>query len=287
MNFRMKFPSMKTTVKIRLVALVVSLGVCLSGCRGVADSVQAAIPSRPSPQRLVNDLAGLFSASQVRQLEAMLVAFDDSTSNQIAVVTVKDLEGRSPADYAYRIGQDWGVGGKDFNNGIVVLVKPKDERSSGQVSIQVGYGLEGAIPDVYAKRIIDNQMIPHFRENDYYGGVQAACEQLMAYASGEISVARDRDEVDAEDLVALLILLGLLLLVFLYLSKHSGGSGGSGGGGGGRYIYIGPLGRGWSGGSWGGPSGGSWGGGSSWGGGGGFGGFGGGSFGGGGASGSW
>ncbi|MBO6082737.1 MAG: TPM domain-containing protein, partial [Bacteroidales bacterium] len=204
---------MKTTVKIKwgLLALVVLLGVCLPGCRGIADKVQAAIPARPSPQRLVNDLAEVFSAAQVRHLEAMLVAFDDSTSNQIAVVTVKDLEGRTPADYAYRIGQEWGVGGQDFNNGIVVLVKPKSERSSGQVSIQVGYGLEGAIPDVYAKRIIDNQMIPHFRDNDYYGGVLAACEQLMAFASGEISVARDRDEeIDAEDLVALLILLGLL-----------------------------------------------------------------------------
>ena len=278
MNFPMIFPSMKMTVKIKglLLSLLLAVGFLLPA---------RAIPSRPQPQRLVNDLAGIFTFGQVRHLEEMLVAFDDTTSNQIAVVTVNDLEGYPPSEYAVRIGLGWGVGDKDFNNGIVVLVKPKTADSSGQVSIQVGYGLEGAIPDVYAKRIIDNQMIPHFQSGDYYGGVLAACEKLMAYASGEISEERDRDEEGMDDLVAMLILMGLLFLVFLYLSKHSGngGNGGSGGGGG-RYIYIGPIGR--SGGSiFGGGS--SWGGGGSFGGGGGFGGFGGGSFGGGGASGSW
>lgn len=276
----MKFPSMKMTVKIRsrVLCLLLSAVAMLPALAG--------IPSRPEPQRLVNDLAGIFTAAQVRHLEQMLVAFDDTTSNQIAVVTVNDLEGYAPAEYATRIGLDWGVGSKDFNNGIVVLVKPKTERGSGQVSIQVGYGLEGAIPDVYAKRIIDKEMIPHFQGGDYYGGVLAACEKLMAYASGEISEERDRDEdVTLDDLVALFLLLGLLFLVFLYLSKHHGNGTGNGGngGGGGRYIYIGPIGH--SGGSiFGGGS--SWGGGGSFGG-GGFGGFGGGSFGGGGASGSW
>ena len=278
-NSRTKSLSMKMTVKIS------RWGVCLLLLAAALLPARAGIPSRPQPQRLVNDLAGIFTSGQVRHLEEMLVAFDDTTSNQIAVVTVNDLEGYPPSEYAVRSGLGWGVGDKDFNNGIVVLVKPKTADSSGQVSIQVGYGLEGAIPDVYAKRIIDNQMIPHFQSGDYYGGVLAACEKLMAYASGEISEERDRDEEGMDDLVAMLILMGLLFLVFLYLSKHSGngGNGGSGGGGG-RYIYIGPIGR--SGGSiFGGGS--SWGGGSSFGGGGGFGGFGGGSFGGGGASGSW
>lgn len=276
MNFPMRFPSMRMTVKIK--------GLLLSLLLAVSFLLPArAIPSRPQPQRLVNDLAGLFTAAQAGHLERMLVAFDDSTSNQIAVVTVTDLEGYTPAEYAVRIGLDWGVGSADFNNGIVVLVKPKESGGSGQVSIQVGYGLEGAIPDVYAKRIIDSQMIPHFRSGDYYGGVQAACEILMAYASGEISQERDRSDDEMDDVVAFLILFFLVMLVFLYLSSKNkgGGNNHSGGGGGGRYIYIGPIGRGsvFTGGS-------SWGEGGGFGG-GGFGGFGGGSFGGGGASGSW
>ena len=83
------------------------------------------IPSRPQPQRLVNDLAGLFSPAQISRLESTLVAFDDSTSNQIAVVTVKDLEGYPASEYATRIGLEWQVGTAEFNNGIVLLVKPK------------------------------------------------------------------------------------------------------------------------------------------------------------------
>ncbi len=237
-----------------------------------------AIPSRPSPARLVNDLAGLFTDMQETELERMLVAFDDSTSNQIAVVTVNDLEGYDASEYATRIGLDWGVGSERFDNGIVILVKPKTS-SSGQVFIAVGYGLEGAIPDAYAKRIINNVMITRFMENDYYGGVFDACEVLMKLASGEISAAREYDEDDATyAIIAFLIIICFIVIILGSINKK-GGSGGSGG----RRVYTGPIitmgndfggggtsSRGFSGGF-----------------GGGFGGFGGGSFGGGGAGGSW
>lgn len=237
-----------------------------------------AIPSRPSPERLVNDLAGIFTSQQVAALENMLVALDDSTSNQICVVTVTDLEGETPANYAYLIGKNWGVGSADFNNGVVVLVKPKTSSSNGQISIQVGYGLEGAIPDIYAKRIIEQTAIPAFRDGDYYRGVYESCETLASLASGEISVPRDYDEgVDWGEVITILIILA----VFVWMISKSKGSGG--GGGGGRYIYIGPINGGFGGGSF--SGGGSFGGGGGFG--GGFGGFGGGSFGGGGASGSW
>jgi uncharacterized protein len=132
----------------------------------IISCIADAIPSRPSPARLVNDFSDLFTPSQEAELERMLVAFDDSTSNQIAVITVKDLEGYEASEYATRIGLDWGVGSSKFDNGIVILVKPKTS-SSGQVFIAVGYGLEGAVPDAYAKRIINHDMIPHFMENDY------------------------------------------------------------------------------------------------------------------------
>ncbi len=243
----------------------------------------AAIPSRPEPQRLVNDFAGLFTDAQTAALERELVAFDDTTSNQITILTVTDLEGYDPAEYATRIGLDWGVGSEKFDNGVVVLVKPKTS-TAGQVFIAVGYGLEGAIPDAYAKRIINNEMIPHFRMNDYYGGVAAACDALMKLASGEISAARERDDDDGGLPFALILLFFILFLILI--SKNSKNDGDSHRGGNrGRRIHTGPIitigddfGR------WGGTSrGGSFGGGF----GGGFGGFGGGSFGGGGAGGSW
>ncbi len=242
----------------------------------------AAIPERPEPARLVNDLAGLFTPGQISSLEHELVAFDDSTSNQIAVVTVSDLEGYDPAEYATRIGLDWGVGSSEFNNGIVILVKPKNT-SSGQVFIAVGYGLEGAIPDAYAKRIINEEMIPHFKQDDYFGGVDAACDVLMKLAGGEISTAREYEEGD-NGLLPLIFMFFILIIFIVILKNDKGGNNRNGG----RRVYTGPIitiGDDFRGGSS--RGGGSFGGGTFGGGFGGFGGFGGGSFGGGGAGGSW
>lgn len=242
----------------------------------------SAIPSRPEPQRLVNDFAGLFTSSQTDALERVLVAFDDSTSNQIAVVTVADLEGYQPVDFATRIGLEWQVGSAEFDNGVVLLVKPKTAGSAGQVFIAVGYGLEGAIPDAYAKRIIDTELIPHFRNNDYYGGVEAACDVLMKLASGEISEPREMEEDDEAAVFITIFVIFLLVCVIIAIVGNGKSGNGGNGGSGGRRVYVGPVIT--TGHNYGGFGGGSIGGGGF---GGGFGGFGGGSFGGGGAGGSW
>ena len=252
-----------------------------------------AIPSKPVPQRLVNDYAGIFSGKQAAVLERALTAFDDSTSNQITVVTVTNLEGYSAMEYATQIGLDWKVGSEKFDNGVVLLVKPKTYESNGQVAISVGYGLEGAIPDAYSKRIIETVIIPRFRQNDYYSGIAEACVVLMKLASGEISEIRDKNDSSAlgNGLIAFLIsgFVALMLIIAIF-----GKSGRNNGGRGGGYrddsddllrgIILGSLLSGGNRRSYGG-FGGSGFGGSSFG--GGFGGFGGGSFGGGGASGSW
>lgn len=251
-----------------------------------ASTLNAGIPESPVPQRLVNDFAGVFTLQQRQGLESELVAFDDSTSNQIAVVSVASLDGMSSAEYATELHRKWGVGGSR-NNGIVILVKPKIRNEYGDVFISVGYGLEGAIPDAYCKRIIENDMIPHFREGDYYGAVEAALEQLKALACGEISEPRydsdngldmDKDDVIGMLIIAFMILIFIILLVIFAVKNGGGGNGNSGGSyRGGRTIFIPSSGRGFS-------SGGSGGGGFS---GGGFGGFGGGMAGGGGAGGRW
>lgn len=269
----------RAAMPLMLAVLLVALCPCAS-----------AIPAKPVPERLVNDFAGIFTAEEALSLERELTAFDDSTSNQITVVTVNDLEGYAPAEYGTEIGERWGVGSGKFDNGIVVLVKPKTGDSRGQVNISVGYGLEGAIPDSYCKRIIETEMIPRFRGNDYFGGTAAACSVLMKLASGEISEPREAED-GGGTLFMILTALGFVVIIFLVAS--AGGKGGNGGSGGGGYmdgddfargLIIGSIlngGRhssGW--GSSGGGFGGGFGGGS-------FGGFGGGSFGGGGASGSW
>ena len=192
-------------------------------------SVAVAFPAKPQPPRLVNDLAGIFTEKQVSELESKLVAVDDTTSNQIMVLTVSDLEGYEPAEYATRIGIDWGVGSKDFNNGVVLLVKPKTPDSGGKVSIQVGYGLEGAIPDAYCKRIIEQQLIPHFKEDDYFGGVNAAVDKLIALATGEISAHGDDSDEEGLGFISFLVIFMLIVVVVLsFRNKKKGKGGGSG-----------------------------------------------------------
>lgn len=263
----------KTSAIYRTVALMIIGAAFILGA--------SAIPSRPAPPRLVNDFAGLFSARETASLERVLVAFDDTTSNQITVVTVKNLEGYDASEYATRIGLDWQVGSEKFDNGVVMLVKPKTAFSDGEIFIAVGYGLEGVIPDAYAKRIIEEVIIPHFRDGDYFEGVSAGCDVLMKLASGEISELREDDD-EAGLVAGIVVITVICILVFVILLAHENGKGGGhggNGGSGGRWAHTGPIiiGR---------PGGGSFGGGSSFGG-GGFGGFGGGSFGGGGAGGRW
>lgn len=282
------YPVFRITDMIKrcLSKLILAATLCTAAC-----AVAVAIPSRPEPARLVNDFAGIFSPGQTMRLERALVAFDDSTSNQIAVVTVTDLEGYTASGYATQIGLDWDIGTAANDNGIVVLIKPKTEDSYGDVAISIGYGLEGAIPDVYCKRIIDNEMIPYFAAGDYYSGTVAGCKVLMQLASGEISEPRgDKSEFSLFGLLVFFIIFSIIFFSILGRGDR-GGRGGNNGGTGGidaddimRGIIIGNMfGGGRHRGGFGGSSGG-FGGGFS---GGDFGGFGGGDFGGGGASGRW
>ena len=218
-----------------LMRTIRTIARCLSVlCAALAAFVVTAaaqVPEKPSVPRAVNDFAGIFSASDAEYMNRVLVSFADSTSNRIVVVTVNDLGGMDPAMFAYEIGERWGVGTEKFDNGIVVLVKPKTSSSSGQVYIAVGYGLEGAIPDAIAKRIVENEMIPRFRENDYTGGVAAALNVLMRLSAGEISYKEYEESVSdgAGGLVALGFII--LFIIVLVIARRNGptniGHGGS------------------------------------------------------------
>ncbi len=244
------------------------------------------IPTRPNPPRLVNDFAHILTPQQANNLEKKLVNFNDTTSNQITIVTVNSLDGYDPSMYAYEIGEKWKVGQKKFDNGIVMLIKPKLNSSGrGRAFIAVGYGLEPAIPDATAKRIVENEMIPNFKNGNYYEGIDKATTVLMKMASGEIS-AEGYKKHTTKPAIFSFIPFFIIIIIILLIRKNGGKSHGIGGSGGGSLwtaLMLGSMMGGGSG-SWGNFSGGSSGFG---GGGGGFGGFGGGSFGGGGAGGSW
>lgn len=138
-------------------------------------------------QKLVQDYTGYLSGSEVQELEQALVAFNDSTSTQILVVLVDDLCGYDKAEFTYTLGEKWQVGQKGKDNGIVVMVKPKEIDGRGEVFIAPGYGLEGVLPDATAKKIVEYEMIPHFKQKDYYGGIVSAAITIMEITGGEYS----------------------------------------------------------------------------------------------------
>jgi uncharacterized protein len=243
------------------------------------------IPDRPVPQRLVNDFAHLLNQEEANTLERKLVAFNDSTSTQIAIVIVPTLSGYDKADYAQRLGEKWGIGQKGKNNGVLILVKPKTADSNGEVFIAQGYGLEGIIPDITCGEIVDNDILPAFRKGDYFGGLSNATGTIISLARGEFSSSDYGQEVKkgrGKNTPAGLVIFIIIIIIAL-ISGRAGGSNRRNISSGGLpfWLLLGMMnsGRGSHNGSWGGFSGG--------GGGGGFGGFGGGSFGGGGAGGSW
>lgn len=231
-------------------------------------SVQAQdLPDPMSPPRLVNDFAGIFEPAQQNDLEQMLRNYNDTTSTQIYVVTVTDLQGYDVSDYAARMGEKWGIGQKGKNNGVLILIKPRIGNERGRVFIATGYGVEPILTDARCGRIIDNYMMPYLQNGDYYGASKAAAEVIIQYLSGEFKADEAQDSVPIGVILPIVI---FIIIIIINIAK-GGGKGGSSGGRGGRGFYPPIFG-----------SGGGRSGGGSWGG-GGFGGGGGGSFGGGGA----
>ncbi len=240
------------------------------------------IPEKPVPPRLVNDFAGILSSKEVSALEQKLVNYNDTTSTQILVVLVNDLYGYEPSDYAFRLGEKWGVGQQQHNNGAVILIKPKTGNSRGQAYIATGYGLEGLIPDALAKRIVDQEMIPEFKNGSYFNGIWRATDVMMGLASGAFKADDYNQPPSPAWFVPVLVFI--LVIIIMKASRSSSHIGGR------RSnlpfwtaLWLASQAGGSHSGSWKSFSGGS----SGFGGGGSFGGFGGGSFGGGGAGGSW
>ncbi len=246
-------------------------------------------PEKPFPPRLVNDLVGIMSDEQVKVLEDKLIDFSNRTTTQMVVVTVPSLHGEDISMVSTEIGQRWGVGQKDKDNGVVILIKPKTSEEKGEVDIAVGYGLEPVIPDAIAKWIVENEILPRFRQNDYYGGIDSAINVIMQLSLGEFSAKEYEEQTKSDAFPGSIFFLVVLAFIFLGIagrarnvSKRSIGRNLP------LWILLSMLGS--SSGSHSRNSGTSWGnfssGRGSFGG-GGFGGFGGGGFGGGGASGSW
>lgn len=236
------------------------------------------IPDRLNPPQLVNDFANILTAREKQALENKLVTFNNETSTQITIVTVKSLNGYDKADFSFQLGEKWGVGQKGSDNGIVILVKPKTRQERGQVFIAPGYGLEGVVPDATAKRIVEHDILPLFKKGEYYLGLDAATKTLISLTKGEFSATQYNKATrkKSSSLPILFIFIVIFFAIFGRSGRHQ-----SMGHNLPFWMLLGMMGSGSNSGSFGDFSSGS----GSFG--GGFGGFGGGSFGGGGAGGSW
>ncbi len=269
----MNFPMKSFTAKIWLL-LVWAL---LTGFQAFSQSQDALFPPKPSPAVFVHDYAGWLTPDEKTRLETRLQRYFDSTSTQLVVMIRPDLGDYDKAGYAFELGNRWGIGRKDKNNGVVILIKT--EQPGRGAFIATGYGTEGALPDITCGRIVRNEMIPYFKREQYFNGIDAGLSAIISALGGEF--ASDAAPVEFS-WVFVLILFGFIGLIFFLAWKfrhstmYSGRSGRS----------ITHNGGGWFGDGWGG-GGGGWSSGDSGGGGWSGGDFGGGSFGGGGAGGDW
>ncbi len=241
------------------------------------------LPEPMSPPRLVNDFAGLLSQDEQSILETKLYNYFDSTSTQIYIVVVPDLQGYDKSDYAFKLGDKWKIGIKGKNNGVLILIKPKISNERGEVFIATGYGMEAIIPDITAnKYIVNRDILPAFKQNRYYEGLDAATTTIMGLASGKFTADqynKRKGSSGGAGAVIFIIIIIVLVLIFKGNSRNRGNT--MGGSSLPFWLALGMMSSGSrSSGGFGGFSSGS-------GGFGGFGGGGGGSFGGGGAGGSW
>ena len=177
----------------------------------------------PPPPRHFNDYAGVIDPAVATSLDQKLAAFEKETSNQLVVAMYARMQSDSSIeDYTVRVAEKWGVGQKQRDNGIVLFVFTQDR----QMYIQVGYGLEGALPDALAKNIIETQITPRFRQGDYAGGLSAGIDAIMAATRGEykaMPVPR-RDSRGGGPSVNWFFIALVILIILVNIFQRSGPS---------------------------------------------------------------
>lgn len=191
----------------RWVFLLYIVGVVL--CLSVT-SLQAA-PNFPELSGRVVDTANLLPSSVEQKLTQQLKAYEDKTTTQVVVVTMNTLQGYDIADFGYQLGRHWGIGQAGEDNGVLLIVAPKERK----VRIEVGYGLEGTLTDALSKQIIDYEIIPHFKQKDFAGGIQAGTHAILGVLGGSYDAATIKKTSDAKqsrfELFIILVVIAFIL----------------------------------------------------------------------------
>jgi uncharacterized protein len=192
--------------------LAVALVLCCAAALQTTQAAELVYPDRPTAR--VNDFAGLLTPAQRADLERTLADFERRTTNQLLVATFQSTGGGVPEDLTIRLAEKWKVGGRENDNGLILVVFV-DER---KVRFEVGYGLEGALPDALAIRIINSEITPRFRQGDYAGGITAGMSAAMRAIEGEYSAPADggtRKRNVKKGIGGLIIPL-IFILIFLF-----------------------------------------------------------------------
>ena len=222
-----------------------------------------ALAAFPRPTGFVNDFAGVLKSDTRGHLEALLSSFEKATGDEVAVATLASLEGRSIEELAPDLFKQWGIGKKGKDNGVLFIVAPNERK----MRIEVGYGLEGAINDALAGRLLDENVVPRFKAGDLDAGVAAGTIAIVttivakegltfdvdaafggsvaAYAPSESRVAHGGAFDTALKILILIVMIYLFIrhpwLFLLFLGSGRGGGGGGGGFGGGFGGFGGGL----------------------------------------------
>jgi len=195
----------------KILSILLLLTVLLS-----ANAQKTCLLEQEAKHDLVQDYASVLSDSEEQTLRQQLIAFNDTVSNQILIVTVTDLCGYDKAEFTYTLGEKWGVGQDGKDNGIVIMVKPKEIDGRGETFIAPGYGLEGVLPDAIAKRIVENEMIPSFKQKDYYGGIANAVQVAMEITGGEYT-ADDYTKVSFKSFLP--FIFGIIIFIIIIATQ--------------------------------------------------------------------
>lgn len=175
------------------------------------------------PRGMVNDYANMLSSSEVNRLEQKLRNYRDTTTNVIAVATIESLQGNSIEEVATTTFSKWKMWEGDSFNGVLLLISAGDRK----FRIEVGYGLEGAIPDVMANRILNDILTPNFQEGNIYGGIDRATDAMIQLAAGEFEGFPEQQNSDGGS-IPIDVIIFIIIIIIIVISRGRGGKHGGG-----------------------------------------------------------
>ena len=206
---------------IRSVLFVAAFGLGLTLLGPSALAQRYDLPPRPSGPVL--DQGEMLSGTEEQRLARKISAFEDTTSTAVVVVTLRSLNGAPISDYAVELGRAWGVGQEGKDNGVVLLVS----RGDREMFIATGYGVEGALPDAIANRIVERVITPAFRQGQFYAGIDRGVEAIIQATKGEFDADATAQSAASDDGMPMALIFTLLILVY-FVGRSFFRGGGSG-----------------------------------------------------------